>query len=330
MTTSPMPLLTPEHRAMCELIADLTSGPLKRGADSERARKTLADSGIWALGIPEHLGGGGADHLTTMIAIRQVSIGWPAMGLGMAQLHACMPLINAASSHASTLSSAIERGDAVGVVDLSVVGAGDGSTRIERFDALGGNAHLLVLRGSEFCVVSTSELARREPVRCTGLDGMVACAADLAERVSWRPAVADDEVRASLYSGMIAVTAGLVHRAAASALTYAQSRVQFGGPLTALPTMRDELVRLRAAADLLEAQIHAGEPTVARAAGILLDALDTAVDIAARALQCFGGYGYLEEYPAAGLLRDAVSLRAVADAAGIGQIAAAAAVISVR
>lgn len=309
---------------MCELIDDLAAGPLKRGTDPSYTREALVQSGLWALGLPEHLGGGGADHLTTMMAIRQVSMSWPAMGLGMAQLHAVAPVLTQGSVSAAVLPSVIERGGAVGVVDLAIVGAGADSTRIGRVDTLGADAALLVLRGSEFCVVPAAEVSDRIPLACTGLDGMVSCAATIPKGASWQSAPAGDEIRARFYTGLTAVAAGLVHSCAAHAHAYTQSRIQFGAPLTALPTMQDELLRLRGAADVLGAQAHAGELAAIPAAGVLVAALDTAVDAAARALQCFGGYGYLEEYPAAGLFRDAVSLRAVADAAAVERTAAAA------
>jgi hypothetical protein len=50
---------------------------------------------------------------------------------------------------------------------------------------------------------------------------------------------------------------------------------------------------------------------------VLREACDRAIEVAAAALQSFGGYGYLAEYPAERYLRDAVSLRAAADPQGM-------------
>ncbi|WP_147965832.1 acyl-CoA dehydrogenase family protein [Streptomyces malaysiensis] len=58
-------------------------------------------------------------------------------------------------------------------------------------------------------------------------------------------------------------------------------------------------------------------PPDATSSAALTCACDAAVDVAAAAPQVHGGYGHLKEYPAEHHVRDAVSLRAAVDAAGI-------------
>ncbi|GAA0688400.1 hypothetical protein GCM10009548_69910 [Streptomyces malaysiensis subsp. malaysiensis] len=117
--------------------------------------------------------------------------------------------------------------------------------------------------------------------------------------------------------GAAAVAAGIASGAVAEAVTYAAGRHQFGGPITALPTVRAWLFDQTARAAALSAVLAADTRDTFAAAAALTCACDAAVDVAAAAPQVHGGYGHLKEYPAEHHVRDAVSLRAAVDAAGI-------------
>lgn len=311
-----------EHRALCALIDRLVEGPLKRDTDTGLARHTLADCGLWAVGVPEEFGGGGADHVTTMTAIRQVSTSWPAVGLAMAQLHAAATALANCPAGTDVLATATRQGRAVGVVDLRAHTVDRDVIPVERFDVIAADADLLVLRDHHFAVVSAEDIVDQQRLRSTGLDGAATCTAYIPAALTWHSDPHADVVRTILYNGVTAVAAGLAHTAATYAQSYAQTRIQFGAPLSALPTMQDELLKLRTAANVIATQPLVTEMSVTGAAGVMVQALDAAVDVAGRALQCFGGYGYLEEYPVAGLFRDAVSLRAAAAAAEVERSAA--------
>jgi alkylation response protein AidB-like acyl-CoA dehydrogenase len=102
---------------------------------------------------------------------------------------------------------------------------------------------------------------------------------------------------------------------AQAALAYSSSRVQFGAPLTELPTVRGSLSRQAGAArSLLTTVVAQGLDDPTAAAATLDRVCDETVDVAAAAVQAHGGYGYMAEYAVEGLLRDAVSLRAAARA----------------
>nr|WP_237508792.1 acyl-CoA dehydrogenase family protein [Streptomyces sp. SID8382] len=125
-------------------------------------------------------------------------------------------------------------------------------------------------------------------------------------------------VRNGVRLGAAAVAAGIASGAVAEAATYAAGRHQFGGPITALPTVRASLFDQTArAAAALSAVLAADTRDTFAAAAALTCACDAAVDVAAAAPQVHGGYGHLKEYPAEHHVRDAVSLRAAVDAAGI-------------
>jgi alkylation response protein AidB-like acyl-CoA dehydrogenase len=296
-----------EQRALRELIDRLAEGPLTRASDADTARKALADCGLWGLGVDERFGGGGADHATTMMAIGRVSMSWPAVGWGMAQLHAAAPALAQGPTGAEMAAAAVQHGNAVGVVDLFAPTVDSGAALLVRVNTLTPDADLLVLGDDHFAVLAAAEISDQRPLPVTGLDGIITRSARIASELAWQSEPDVEGVRAALYTGATAVAAGIARGATAHARNYARTRVQFGAPLTALPTMQDELLRLEAAAQLLATQSTLLTSAV-DAAATMARAVETALDVAGRALQCLGGYGYLEEYPIAGLFRDAVSL----------------------
>ncbi|MCZ1010723.1 acyl-CoA dehydrogenase family protein [Streptomyces lydicus] len=119
----------------------------------------------------------------------------------------------------------------------------------------------------------------------------------------------------ALAKGRMSVAAGCVGIAQAAldaALGYAGEREQFGKPLARHQLVQelisDIAVDVDAArlltwrvADLIER----GEPFATAASKAKLFASEAAVRAANNALQVFGGYGYIDEYPVGKLLRDA-------------------------
>jgi len=109
------------------------------------------------------------------------------------------------------------------------------------------------------------------------------------------------------------VSTGIADAALSAAETYATDRRQFGARLTSFAGLRAILaemrVRLSAATALLDQALAADDDAVTPAVASAT-AGRAAVDIACHAIQVHGGYGYIEEYPVARLLRDAISVRA--------------------
>ncbi|WP_336085505.1 acyl-CoA dehydrogenase family protein [Nocardia sp. SSK8] len=120
---------------------------------------------------------------------------------------------------------------------------------------------------------------------------------------------------AALDKGRMGVAAGCVGVARAcleAAVRYAGEREQFGKPIAGYQLVQElladiavetEAARLLAwrAADLVDR----GEPFGTAASMAKLFASETAVKAADNAIQVFGGYGYIDEYPVAKYLRDA-------------------------
>jgi acyl-CoA dehydrogenase len=126
--------------------------------------------------------------------------------------------------------------------------------------------------------------------------------------------------------GIAALALGIARAAFEHAREYSMERVQFGHPLAAFQATRfklaDMALRISAARALIQTAAHAlepegggeswaGEPEPeghsprALAAMAKLAASEAALWIADEAVQIFGGYGYMRDYPVEKLLRDA-------------------------
>lgn len=119
----------------------------------------------------------------------------------------------------------------------------------------------------------------------------------------------------ALAKGRMSVAAGCVGIARAAldaAVAYAKEREQFGRPIAAHQLVQELLADIALdvdAARLLTWRvadlIDRGLPFAAESSKAKLFASEAAVRCANNALQVFGGYGYIDEYPVGKLLRDA-------------------------
>ena len=107
---------------------------------------------------------------------------------------------------------------------------------------------------------------------------------------------------------------GIMQAALDLALPYVRERKQFGQPVGSFELMQGKLadmyVRLqssRAFCHRVAADLDRGAARAARkdAAACLLYASEGAVQVALEAIQCLGGNGYINDFPAGRLLRDA-------------------------
>ncbi|MEV1287624.1 acyl-CoA dehydrogenase family protein [Micromonospora sp. NPDC049679] len=120
---------------------------------------------------------------------------------------------------------------------------------------------------------------------------------------------------AALAKGRMSVAAGCVGIAQGcldAAVTYAGQREQFGKPIAAYQLVQQLISNIAvdtAAARLLVWQvaelIERGAPFATESSMAKLFASEAAVRAANNALQVFGGYGYIDEYPVGKYLRDA-------------------------
>lgn len=314
-----------EEQALLAMVGAMRSDRLVRGTGDDleaiaAVRAELVATGLWSLGIAERAGGGGADGRTVALATAAVATAWPAIAVAMSHTQAAGALLGIDDELDRTLGD-VASGRPVAVVERPPDATWEhGATiAVPRIDVAADRATIVLLLDDITVAVIPAASARFGPVlRRTGLDGARTVSVELVARsdVEWTD-VPTSEVRRVLRRGLTAVAAGITDAAATAAIDYAATRTQFGGPLTALPAVQDALLRQRSGASTAAgaALCDPADPVVAFE---LLDrALELAIEVAAAAVQTHGGYGYLAEYPVEALLRDAVSLRAVADTAGI-------------
>ncbi|GIF63002.1 acyl-CoA dehydrogenase [Asanoa ishikariensis] len=117
-----------------------------------------------------------------------------------------------------------------------------------------------------------------------------------------------DKGRMSLAAGCV----GLAQACLDAAVRYAGERTQFGKPIAGHQLVQRHLAQIAvdtAAARLLVWRVadlvDRGQPFGTEASMAKLFASEAAVRAADRALQVFGGYGYIDEYPVGKYLRDA-------------------------
>ncbi|PMR61290.1 acyl-CoA dehydrogenase [Verrucosispora sp. ts21] len=114
--------------------------------------------------------------------------------------------------------------------------------------------------------------------------------------------------RMSVAAGCVGIAQGCLN----AAVDYAGARTQFGKPIAGHQLVQQLLARIAvdtAAARLLVWQvadlIDRGQPFATEASMAKLFASEAAVRAANDAIQVFGGYGYIDEYPVGKYLRDA-------------------------
>jgi isovaleryl-CoA dehydrogenase len=95
-------------------------------------------------------------------------------------------------------------------------------------------------------------------------------------------------------------------------LPYVKERRQFGAPIGSFQLVQGKLADMYVTANAARAYVYSvaracdrGETTRRDAAGAILLAAETATRIALDAVQLLGANGYINDYPAGRLLRDA-------------------------
>ena len=113
--------------------------------------------------------------------------------------------------------------------------------------------------------------------------------------------------------GIAAQAVGIAQGAVEAAAAYANQRKQFGRPIGELQMIQALLADMDASTEAARhllytacEEIEAGTADAARWAAIAkLVAGDTAMRVTTDAVQVFGGYGYIDEYPVERMMRDA-------------------------
>ncbi len=142
-----------------------------------------------------------------------------------------------------------------------------------------------------------------------------------AERMIGKPGQGFPIALAALDTGRLGIAAcavGLAQAALDAAVDYAGQRRQFGRPIKEFEGLAFMLADMATAVEAARAlylkaaqRFDAGLPVTREAAMAKLFCSDTAMRVATDAVQVFGGYGYVEDYPVERYLREAKVLQIV-------------------
>ncbi len=113
--------------------------------------------------------------------------------------------------------------------------------------------------------------------------------------------------------GVGAQALGIAQGALEEALEYAKTRIQFGQPISSFQAVQlmlaDMAIQIEASRALIYEAARAIDAGLKNAAGIAsmakVMASDTAMKVTTDAVQIFGGYGYMRDYPVEKMMRDA-------------------------
>jgi len=138
----------------------------------------------------------------------------------------------------------------------------------------------------------------------------------------------DAGLRFLLRLSLAAIANGISRAALEHAVRYASEREQFSRPLTAFGAIRDKLGGMRTRFDAAQAlarsafAAYAGgngsatPGTDSVSASAKVTAADAALFITDEAVQIFGGYGYMRDYPVEKLMRDAHGIAVMGGSGG--------------
>jgi alkylation response protein AidB-like acyl-CoA dehydrogenase len=116
----------------------------------------------------------------------------------------------------------------------------------------------------------------------------------------------------SFVSVLAALAIGMAQGAYEAALHYAKQRKQFGKPISEFQAIQFKLADMATRVSASRALLHAaatakdrGEHITQFSSMAKLLASETAMWVTTQAIQIFGGYGYVKDYPVERLFRDA-------------------------
>ena len=327
-----------EIRSLARRFADEKIAPHAAEWDRNHTFPTdvfsaLADLGFMGVCIPEEHGGAGADFLSYMLVLEELSRGDAGVGVTVAvHTSACtLPLLE----HGSPYVPALAAGEEIGAFALTEAGSGsDASAMTTRFAdgritgakqwiTNGSHASTILVFAREadgrigaFVVREGFTVAREEEK--LGLNS--SSTADLvfedtpAERLG-EPGKGMAIALRTLDGGRIGIAAqavGIAQAAFELATSYAKERHAFGGPIAQLGAIQQKLADMQTEIEAARALVwraarlkDAGKPHTVEGAQAKLFASRVARHWTGEAIQVLGGYGYTKEFPAERYYRDA-------------------------
>src|SRR5919197_2747384 len=295
----------------------------------------LAELGLMGVCIPEEQGGAGADFLSYMLVLEELSRADAGVGVTVAvHTSACtLPLL----AHGSPYVPALASGEEIGAFALTESGSGSDASamRTRAVDGRLTGAKQWITNGS---YASTFLVFAREDERISafvvraGADGFAvtreeekmglnsSSTADLAfedtpaERLG-EPGQGMRIALSTLDTGRIGIAAqavGIAQAALDMATAYAKERSAFGGPIARFQAIQHKLADMQTEIEAARALVwraarlkDAGRPHTVEGAQAKLFASRVARHWTGEAIQVLGGYGYTKEFPVERYYRDA-------------------------
>ena len=296
----------------------------------------LGELGLMGVCVPAEHGGAGADFLSYVLVLEELSRADAGVGVTVAvHTSACsLPLLaHGGERWVPPLAS----GEEIGAFALTEAGSGsDASAMRTTFSdgALSGSKQWITngSHASTFLVFARDEDRISAFVVRAGADGFAvtreeekmglnsSSTADLAfegtpaERLG-PPGAGMRIALSTLDTGRIGIAAqavGIAQAALDVASSYAQERTAFGGPIARLGAIQQKLADMQTEVEAARALVwraarlkQAGRPHTVEGAQAKLFASRVARHWTGEAIQVLGGYGYTKEFPAERYYRDA-------------------------
>jgi acyl-CoA dehydrogenase len=331
----------------------------RAGAPPERLHAVAADLGFFLDAVPAASGGaldGPYAHITR--ALRGFELGRGCAGMAALLETNVEPALAVATWGTSAAKHALfgslgSRGlatfahDSCGHLEIEDTPGGlRVSGKLGPTPALAAASHVLVAAGDVLFLIATEALAR-QPITPSGWRAARWATATLeAHRVPADFVLARGEpgrtaiaaVLSWIRTSLAARAAGVATGAMEHAFAYARDRVQFGQPIgtfESLIRLRDDALTGASSARLMALYaawaIDTGAPDAADAASrARVHAGDVVARATVDALQIFGGYGFVNDYPVEKLMRDARAFEALYGDERLGRVLAAKAQTAAR
>jgi butyryl-CoA dehydrogenase len=341
--------LTDEQREIRDLarrFSDEVVAP--RATDWDRERRfprevanQLGELGLMGVCVPEDLGGAGADFVSYILVIEEISRGDAGLGLTLAvhtsagtlpiiaygthdQAQRAVPPL--AQGHELAAFALTESGAGSDAAAIRTRAAGGRITGTKQWVTNGGHAHSVLVFARDEDDRISAYLARR------GAEGMAVAreedkmglhsssTADLtfdatpAERLG-EPGRGLGIALGTLDTGRIGIAAqalGIAQAALDVAVAYAKERHAFGVPIGAHGAIQQKLADMSTEVEAARALVlraarakQAGAPHKVEGAQAKLFASSVARRVTGEAIQVLGGYGYTTSFPVERYYRDA-------------------------
>jgi alkylation response protein AidB-like acyl-CoA dehydrogenase len=291
----------------------------------------LAELGFFGMLVPEEQGGMGFELPTYVAALEELAWGEPAVALLVAESVIATDLItrHGAGNHAALVGE-LAAGEKIACIafaadghvsaarsgaDWKLTGSRDWVTNAAGADVAivaaqdDAGTGLFVVPAAGYTVESAAATMglRAVPVNTIGIDVTVPDDA----RLRWTGADAQAALTPIGVLSATAIATAIAQAALDHAVSYAAQREQFGRPLRSFEGIQFKLAematRVSAARVLLERAAAAPQDGAAAAMAKLV-AGTGAMFVTTEAVQIFGGYGYMRDYPVEKLMRDAKAM----------------------